>query len=468
MSEKRRFTQLEIYDFGPFKEAKIELAPLTIFIGKNALGKSMLLYLIWILESTIPDLRRLYQILDEKIDIDDVLEGIFEGWILEGIDQEKLLTELLIGNILYFPMVWAEDLKNNLHATFGTKLSDLIRSGANKSKILIKGSASEMEISINLDELSAKWLKLDDELIKRNVKIEVEGKIMTITFKDRKFEKYVDSPADIANAIGYSVMNIIYGLYPGIGGSSEGYETLLVDGRAGIARTLFTAYPGVGLAIRDILRADYHFVDSIYRLAKDYLGGKVDLNAPVLKSLLRELNSEFTVEEEFGIPKIYIKAIGNKWISLDKSPSGIREIMPLLLGLLSRNISILYVEEPETHLHPRAVMLIPRLMAYALNKLDKKVRLTTHSDNFIMAVNNLIALSSNPEGAKELGYSEEELIEPDMVRAYLLKKADDHVEVVELPVMEDGFDESAFEEVAEELFRERSEVMRLLEEKKSR
>ena len=463
MSEKRRFTQLEIYDFGPFKEAKIELAPLTIFIGKNALGKSMLLYLIWTLESTIPNIRKLQETLDKELNMSKVVERIFE----EEIDGE-LLKKLLMEHLRFLPMVWAEELKETLHGAFGVKPNELIHSETDETKILIKGENCEMEVSIRRDDISARWLTLDENFIKDNISIDMKEKNLTITLKDYiPYERYISHPLDITGSLIGFMQGVVYDLFGGICGATPGLETLLVDGRAGITRTLLTTYPGIGLTIRDILRADYHFVDSLYKLASDYLNGKIDLEAPALKSLLRELNCKPIIEEEFGIPRIYVEALGKR-IPLEKSPSGVREVIPLLLGLLSERTSILYVEEPETHLHPGAVILLPRLMGYAINMLGKDLRLTTHSDLFIMAVNNLIALSSNPEGAKELGYSEEELIEPDMVRAYLLKKADDHVEVVELPVMEDGFDESAFEEVAEELFRERSEVMRLLEEKKSR
>jgi len=56
------------------------------------------------------------------------------------------------------------------------------------------------------------------------------------------------------------------------------------------------------------------------------------------------------------------------------------------------------------------------------------------------------------------------------VRTYWLRRAGDgdHVEVVELPVSETGFDEVEFAEVAEDLFVERGEVYRLLEAKEKK
>jgi len=41
-----------VEDFGPFEHAEIKLKPLTIFIGRNSVGKSMLMRLLWALAST--------------------------------------------------------------------------------------------------------------------------------------------------------------------------------------------------------------------------------------------------------------------------------------------------------------------------------------------------------------------------------------------------------------------------------
>lgn len=153
-----------------------------------------------------------------------------------------------------------------------------------------------------------------------------------------------------------------------------------------------------------------------------------------------------------------------------KAPSGVRELLPAILALLSKNVPIIYIEEPEAHLHPKAIRLVPRLMAYAINKLRKYIRITTHSDVLVSQINNLIAMSANPDGAKELGYDPSELIRPELVKAYWLKRAEDgdYVEVRPLKVREDGFDEVEFAEVAEDLFVERGEVYRLLEAAKKK
>jgi predicted ATPase len=41
-----------VENFGPFEHAEIKLKPLTIFIGRNSVGKSLLMRLLWALAST--------------------------------------------------------------------------------------------------------------------------------------------------------------------------------------------------------------------------------------------------------------------------------------------------------------------------------------------------------------------------------------------------------------------------------
>ena len=48
-----------IENIGPFKKASLELKPLTILIGVNSVGKSMLMYLAWAVMSLEPDIAAL-------------------------------------------------------------------------------------------------------------------------------------------------------------------------------------------------------------------------------------------------------------------------------------------------------------------------------------------------------------------------------------------------------------------------
>jgi Uncharacterized conserved protein len=51
-----------IEGFGPFEKAELEVRPLTVFMGRNSTGKSMLLRLLWALSSAAPALEDVYSL----------------------------------------------------------------------------------------------------------------------------------------------------------------------------------------------------------------------------------------------------------------------------------------------------------------------------------------------------------------------------------------------------------------------
>ena len=139
----------------------------------------------------------------------------------------------------------------------------------------------------------------------------------------------------------------------------------------------------------------------MYSLARDYVNNLIDVKAKPLSYLLRELGFEPIIKEEFGIARVYIKPRIGPLMPFEKAPSGIREVLPIVLSLLRKTgYESIYIEEPETHLHPRAIRLLARLIAYAINELDKGVVITTHSDYLLYQISNLIALSRLSEAEK--------------------------------------------------------------------
>ena len=437
--------RLYVRDFGPIKEAHVELAPLMVFIGRNALGKSMLLYLLWILETTPPDLEAIIQHLGGY----SALEAMFKR-LLKGKDIDAVLDELIAALTQGFNVA----LRRQLMCAYGVKLRELIRIGAKTCEIRLEKPRKILCLSIHDDTLTVD-LRITEEAA-RDIKHNVETTLGL----------FKGAVKDIIGHIGY-VLKLLTSFEAPIKEVREGY--LLVDGRSGIVRVLRSS-PGILLRLKEILVGDADFLDGVLTLADAYRKGNVDTVAPALRALLDELNFRPVVVEELGPPRIYVETWTGLKLPLEKAPSGIRELLPAVLAILDRSRPLIYIEEPEAHLHPRAVRLVPRLMAYAINRLGKQVRITTHSDILVSQVNNLIAMSADPEGARELGYEPSELLRPEQVRAYWLRRAEDgdHVEVVELSVSETGFDEVEFAEVAEDLFIERGEVYRLLEAKEKK
>jgi predicted ATPase len=119
--------------------------------------------------------------------------------------------------------------------------------------------------------------------------------------------------------------------------------------------------------------------------------------------------------------------------------------------------SLIFVEESEAHLHPKANVELAKVIARAIN-MGKKVIISTHSDLFLVALNNLIALSRIKDKVKELGFDENEVISPENVIAYLVKAEGDKATVQELEIKDTGIPEDEFAKITEELLDKRAKI----------
>ncbi len=85
---------------------------------------------------------------------------------------------------------------------------------------------------------------------------------------------------------------------------------------------------------------------------------------------------------------------------------------------------LLIIDEPESHLDTANQIFLARLLARFV-RAGLKVLITTHSDYIIKEVNNLLMLSQpfpdKTAVARRLGYSTDEWISPESVRAYVAR-----------------------------------------------
>jgi len=147
--------KLYLEDFGPFERADLELKPLTIFIGRNSVGKSILSYLLWALSSA--------EVKFEVIKIDDwrPVEEVAKRMVKE-IAEKKLSKE----DFKYLVKTFCENmlskaaragLEERLKYAFGVEPRELIRVGKDRAIIEVRGVHAKVKASIadkfNVDEL---------------------------------------------------------------------------------------------------------------------------------------------------------------------------------------------------------------------------------------------------------------------------------------------------------------------------
>jgi predicted ATPase len=482
---------VRLKNFGPFDDVDIELRPLTIFIGKNSVGKSLLLSLLWALLSTRPEIPS-----DEKIKMKwsklyenaeyislKIIESI--ETVMSDFDITKEEVSKLIGSIAtdvrdftrtsrdLFKRAIEAGLEVRLRQVFGVSPRELVKVGKTSAQIDIKGTCGNLHITLT-DSVAVDRLDLcidnatEDEflLIMKLLVINISLKYIASTIYIREeFKKRLTAYDYIIEIMMFLTRSIIdeYGvLSPAIsdkfGSTVQGpVDAVFLPGsRACIVHALprpetFAASPRDRMSV-----SDREFIDVYARLIDEYRRSRKLTESANL--LLRDMGIELDIATQWGEPVVYVKTWSGKRLELAHAPSGIREIIMVIFALSSKDFRFVFIEEPEAHLHPSAQRLLARAVAEAVNN-GKFVALTTHSDYLISEFSNLVALSNvSKDVRKKLSYRDAEVLKPEAVAAYLVKAEGNRAVVERLEVDYTGIPEDEFARVAEEILEIRNEL----------
>jgi hypothetical protein len=432
-----------VENFGPFEHAEIKLKPLTVLIGRNSIGKSMLMRLLWALASTPVTLPPHFLFPPEELDkrLGDVKSRIVDN-VVKGLgpstDDLHTLIKLYMET---FQELLVQSLKGRIQGVFGSSLEELIRVGAETSRISVSGPCGPTTIVIKGNDVEFENLNLclDDLLDRMAVEVPTPG-ILGLRYEGVSVARSVRTLYDLVSLInefmsGYLGTLYTKGFYLGSGWPDG---VFLPDSRAGVVRLTISPspmpYPRLTSLFGPPLTLDEEFVNTTLRIAQVFGESKLET---------LELAKDFL--EELGC-KLEFKPIG-----------GVRESIATVLALMSPEPSMVFIEEPEAHLHPRAVTRLARLIGVAV-KLKDMIVVSTHSDHLLVALNNLIALSKVKGGAERLGFRGVEAIDPSMVAAYLVVAEGRRAVIKELRVEDTGIPEDEFTKVTEELLEERSRI----------
>jgi len=438
-----------IENFGPFERAELELKPLTVIIGRNSIGKSMLIYLLWALLTSRPDPEKLANTIRSEHAAGLAMKILQD--VGSGRNPEEEFRKLVEMHLEALLQAIASGLRETLQRVFMADLRELIRSGARRALISVSSPDVGLEILVEGDNVEMKYTRPYSEFVRRlRVEVPEPKRFRVLHGSDVLNDRVILSLADVA----YTLF-VVLGYYLAPFFVSE--ATLFPDSRAGIGRTLLRPYllPAV---VKGISYVDEMYVSTFYRLAEAVSRGLVNID--MLRPLLDELGCVPEVVFEGGVYTVYLNMWSGRRLKFPQAPSGIREVLAVALALASRGEpDIVMIEEPEAHLHPRAQRVLARLVARAVNELEKTVVITTHSDYILYALNDLIALSGRVDRARELGFLESEALKPDDVSVYLVRAEAGKAVLERLEVGPEGVSEEEFTRVARELAEERAKIL---------
>lgn len=481
MPKNRKYPTLYVKNFAKIKEAEIELAPFTLFIGDNNSGKSYLMTLIYGLmkyTSNIVNIifenKKLLNSIEEYSKVKNIIDNYinslnFSKTVQLDIEEDITLKEYEIREFINLFNVL---LNNNIE-----KVVNYIFNSHNEIKL--------ENISLNFDCYVDK-LKLSVEKLRSIDKnIKYTGTISIFHYNSGAGCHFSEDNIDYISIIRVFVNFIInicfnnFYIY-------NSMNTYFLP----VSRTGFI------LSYTDIIKSSIELKYDTYAFDKenqknnlprpviDFLYNLVDLTNTKTKTIRKEKNTNKRIENKiFDIIKmletniidgqidvneetshIYYKPkhIYNSDVSefaIYLSSAVITELAPLILFLkYYGNYKNIIMEEPEISLHPYLQQQLTRVFIKLVNS-GKNVLITTHSDTIVQHINNMIKLNANEKERqkklmKKYKYDEDDIISEDKIRMYQFDTKEDGTEVKALESSKYGFEVPTFHKYLVEVSKE--------------
>ena len=500
---KKGTLELEVADFGPIAEAKVDLRPLTVFIGPSNTGKSYLAILIYALHQVFGGYRRFWGRRSRKVYLlpyrferdlpEEVIKTLLE--VAESFadnqelrDRDSIALPPLIANELRLGFDnLAGALSREIGRCFGIGESHkLIRKGQMRtSRIVIRRRIPDQtEISEHTISLARKsgFKTMVPAEVPIPVDFNPENEInLTRDFRfilhhihtSRKISKKSSSQDFMAFEFLQTLDQMVrpslfsplhlpaYYLPADRTGIMHAHSVVVsaLIANASNAGLRPAAYPPIlSGVLADFLEEliDIGQAGRASRKAKRGFGSNIE--DAILGGSVRIEQSP-----SINYPRFVYRP--HRWkndLALANASSMVSELAPVVLYL--RHIiepgNVLIVEEPESHLHPAMQVEFTRQLA-ALADAGFRVIVTTHSEWLLDELANIVRRSELPKAAR----GDKIALRPDQVGAWLFepKKRPKGSVVKELRLDDTGMYPSGYDEVAKGLHNDWADISSRIE-----
>ena len=483
---------LEVRDFGPIGRGRVDLRPLTVFVGPSNTGKSWLATLIYALHqyfhgSTAGAERRPDGTF--RIYFGPAVDSLSDRLIRELVDWNNrslaALRERSPGRRLVLPAPIAaavrstanaggDHLGHELSGCFGLPgLSGLRREGSGHGAIvtLHKPATDDTPPLEHRVDIAEQRVRLQIGL-GRDEEIRLSPGMPVPQLREFLFERADAENHDLdmwAIAILSQLTNVLQRL--AVRPLDRRAHYLPADRHGLLHARLFL----LRRLLRDESRrsSKSERASSFSGVAADFLDDLLQIGASPAQvksqgdsfaSTLENsvLDGSVRVEEEAEIARLAFRPHGWKRdLALTNASSMASDIAPVVLYLryLVDPGDLLIIEEPESSLHPAKQVLFLRALA-GLAGAGIRVLITTHSEWMLEELANVVRRShlttGEPSGA---------VLRPDQVGAWLFRPGEDGAgsEVREIGLDESGIYPTGFHEVAAALHNDWAEITSRIE-----
>ncbi|CDN76112.1 AAA family ATPase [Elizabethkingia anophelis] len=468
--------KIEIKNFGPIKNIIFDLSKdLNIIYGNNAIGKSYATYCLYCLIKNIKDkvaypYYSYYNAPDNKFAA--FIKNKFKS--LKNNQGKKItksfikfieddLKKIILGNLqnsLLNTFSSLKNLKNRytdlnyeiiIHLS-STERIRIISDNDGQLDLLYEYGIKEIELILK-DTVSTKYTLTGDGK-------KIFGKPTEEVFCEY-FSRLVASKVnDICEKLDYNIRDVYYlpasrsGLYQALNAFTPIIAELtqnrfFIQNKSielpSLSEPLSDYF--IDLSTIDKKNINTEYSEIIEKLQNDLLKGEVKYDDKTKRILYKPNNVDLELNlseassmvAEISPLVIYFKHILNYKYSSAKNS--------FLYGAYSRRrkkkekgYDILFIEEPEAHLHPEVQIKLMEIFV-ELTKLNMKIFITSHSNYMFNKVNNI--LIKNEIDAKKMS-------------VYHLIKDIDHSSIEgNMKVDKDGINDENFQDVSESLYMER-------------
>ena len=479
--------ELEVTDFGPIAGAKVELRPLTVFIGPSNTGKSWLAMLIYALHRFMGGAlgsgarrlllpRRMFHAPSQfakspgvRRAIDELVKDLYRPGAPTG-------EEILLSSVLTEEMRRALDrqgggLKDEVRRSLGIReTGELVRKGASDGATVVarQGALDLLELRVSGAQATLEAGMPEGVRVRKDaVRDDLSHLLSTVHGTSQSDDESLDAGyRDALRVLAGQVLPRLFHpfccqafyLPAGRTGAIEAYREILGGMLGGGPSQLHGVMQDFLKRLIEVLptrNGNGEFDEVAGRIETEMLGGGIRVSpSPVV----------------VGLPQFGYRPDG--WsadLPLMNSSSAVSELAPVVLFL--RHVvapgDVLIVEEPEAHLHPAAQVELTRLLASTV-RAGLRVIITTHSEWILEALANTVrrsALGGTSSGAKaEPGVA----LAPGDVGAWLFTREQPDGSVVEKIELDDetGLFPAGYDRVSEALYNEGARIFNQIQRSK--
>lgn len=446
-------TVIKVKNFGKIQEAKIELKPLTLFVGDNNSGKSYLLSLLWGINNIDFYLMLIHgigKIQNNTSELVDEFQSIFNNQLNKGDKFNRVFNSKQFIDLLN--IILKKEKKRFVNDIF---LSD----------------------KLDIEELS---FEVDDYPIEFTFTFENNGEKNFWKVKYFDIESVYSTGDDFENILGSVPTIIVNSLIRILNFHGLNNATYLPSSRTGfmLSQQIINQYSRKNLLGNSLFSTNKL---EIPRISSQYLTKPILNFLDALEVTNQESQNSSIVEHiENNILHGKILKINEQSKDYGYTPNNtdsvlpfritsavVTEISPLIIFLKNiEGLKSIYYEEPEMCLHPQLQLEMGKILVRLVNS-GINIVATTHSDIILQHINNMCVLNSC--SIKETIYndyslSDKDCIDINKVAVYQFEDCGEYSTVKEITPQKNYFAIPTFENALSKIFRQTEDINGLCEE----